>query len=96
MIKKIEILEDGSRLFKGNVMNMPIKKDAVIEGSIELFDDDDPCIIHQSYVIKKFVEKMSDYASELDTSVIKGQDAKDILTFLDVNDVEKIEIHILK
>jgi hypothetical protein len=57
---KIVIESHNQALFKGKLMSLPFRKAAVIQKSIELFDDDDPCVIHQSYVAKTFAQAFYD------------------------------------
>lgn len=49
---------DGQVLYQGRPLDLPIKREAIIKKSIELFSDDDPCIIHKSYVIKLYVDEL--------------------------------------
>ncbi|QMS85522.1 hypothetical protein [Candidatus Xianfuyuplasma coldseepsis] len=56
MKQKILIKEQNSIIYEGRISDIPIKESAIIAKSIELFNDDDPCIIHQSYVIKEYVD----------------------------------------
>lgn len=58
MNPKIEVFHDDQSLFKGKLLNLPFKKSILIEKSIELFGDDDPCVIHQSYVIRLLVDEI--------------------------------------
>ena len=44
-------------IYKGKVLNLPIKKESIKAKCIELFNDDDPCIIHESYAISKFADE---------------------------------------
>ncbi|MDY0294335.1 MAG: hypothetical protein RBQ71_00840 [Acholeplasmataceae bacterium] len=46
---------DNLVIYEGKALDMPIKMDAIRKKSFELFKDPDPCIIHQSYAIQKFV-----------------------------------------
>lgn len=60
---KQEIIIKNSKneiIFQGNILDIPIKEDYIIQKSIEIFDDDDPCIIHKSFVIKKVVDDLLD------------------------------------
>ena len=79
-------------LFKGKMMNMPIKKSAIIEKSIDLFDDDDPCIIHTSYVIKHFADQLLTLFNTLNTSSIEASKYQEELHFLDVDFNQSITI----
>lgn len=56
MKQKIQIKDKNSIVYEGRISDIPIKESAIIAKSIELFNDDDPCIIHQSYVIKEYVD----------------------------------------
>ncbi len=84
MIKKIQVEHLGKTIFKGNVMNMPVKKSAIVDKSIDLFDDDDPCIIHTSYVVKHFAEALGKTLERYD-GTIQLEDHPDIQAFLDLN-----------
>ncbi len=96
MIKKILIRNNDDVLFKGNVMNMPVKKDAIIKESIALFDDDDPCIIHTSFIVKKFAERINDVYNPTAKSPIYIKDYQFIQDFLDVNVDETTVIDVIK
>ncbi len=85
MAKKIHIEKDGETLFKGNILNIPVHKDDIIASSIELFDDDDPCIIHTSYVVKQFAETLSDLLENSENKSIQVNDYIDQLSFLNID-----------
>lgn len=57
MNKKIIVKLADKVLYNGNILDIPIKKELIVAKSIEIFADDDPCIIHKSYVIKEFVDE---------------------------------------
>jgi len=62
MKEKIQIKNlKGEVVFKGKPINMPYKAEYIKEKCIELFNDDDPCIIHQSYAVNHFVEHFLDF-----------------------------------
>ncbi|MFW6319078.1 MAG: hypothetical protein ACOC1L_02725 [Bacillota bacterium] len=96
MIKKIVIKNDKKTLFKGNIMNMPVKKDAIIKESIELFDDDDPCIIHTSFIVKKFAERINTLYNSSEKSIIVVNDYPQLQEFLDVEIDDKTVIDVIK
>lgn len=96
MIKKILIKNDKDTIFKGNIMNMPVKKDAIIKESIELFDDDDPCIIHTSFIVKKFAERINDIYNPTTKSVIFIQDHQELQDFLDIDIDDTTVIEVIK
>jgi hypothetical protein len=58
----------GKEIYKGKIENMPIKEDYILNESINLFMDDDPCIIHRSLIIKKFLMKFIDELKKISTS----------------------------
>ncbi len=91
MKTKIIIEMNDVTLFKGKILNLPVHHNEIIKRSIELFDDDNPCIIHQSFIVKEFAEELLSLFGENNT--IEGKDYPDVLGFLDVDDVMKIRIH---
>lgn len=96
MIKKIIIKNDKETLFKGSIMNMPVKKDAVIKESIELFDDDDPCIIHTSFIVKKFAERINDSYNPVKKDPIVINDYPELQEFLDIDTDDTTVIEVVK
>ena len=52
MADLVKITKKGKIIYEGNILDIPIKEEAIIKKSIEVFGDEDPCIIHQSFVIK--------------------------------------------
>jgi sugar-specific transcriptional regulator TrmB len=58
-VKRIFILDQNQKvLFKGNPLSLPYKKDSIVSKCIELFNDHDPCIIHESYAIHQLSEEL--------------------------------------
>ncbi|TVP94727.1 MAG: hypothetical protein EA374_05810 [Acholeplasmatales bacterium] len=92
MKQKIIIEQHGKTLFKGKVMNMPIKQAYIIAKSVELFDDDDPCIIHISYVIQHFVTVLLELFEKADVTVIEAKQHAKTLDFLDVKSLDGLVI----
>ena len=83
------ILKDsnGQTVFKGKAMNMPIKKDAIVKMCIEIFNDDDPCIIHQSYAVNKYVTEFLTLFEKNNTVDISLKPYKDACSFIDIEDI---------
>lgn len=96
MIKKIAIKNNKTTLFKGNIMNMPVKKEAIVNESIELFDDDDPCIIHTSFIVKKFAERINDIYNSTKNLDIIIKDHTEIESFLDIDIDDTTVIEVIK
>jgi len=92
MKQRITITHNDTVVYDGRISDMPIKEDAIIEKSIELFDDEDPCIIHQSYVIKEYVDVVFQLLREQNPVIIK--DALPTLSFLDLEDLQHCVIHL--
>jgi len=75
---------------------MPFKKEAVIAKSIELFDDDDPCIIHKSHVARHFVDMVEARLKAEKKDSIRLEDHPDISSFLDIDDPAGVVIRKLR
>ena len=56
MKQPVKLYNENNVLFEGRISDIPIRHEAIIAKSVELFDDEDPCVIHQSYVIKNYVD----------------------------------------
>lgn len=88
MKQKVFIFRNGEEIFKGKALNLPIKEEYLIKKSIELFDDEDPCIIHQSYVVKEFVNEFLElFKSDVE---INGKNYANKLLFLDFKKIEEL------
>lgn len=93
MKEKIIIKNGESIIFKGKVLTMPVKERAIKEKSIDLFDDDDPCIIHASFVVKHYAEILLALLKE-NNGAIRAKDFEEALDFLNIpiDDSTKISI----
>lgn len=92
MKQKVKIIRDGETLYKGRIINIRVKEDAIIAKSVELFDDDEPCIIHQSYVVKEYANYLSELLSSSPDKKIVCKDYLDELSFLDYKELQNIVI----
>lgn len=95
MKQKVIIKKDDSVLFKGKILNIPIKEDIIIKRSIEVFDDEDPCIIHQSYVIKDLCSELLDLFKKENKTSLDGATYEEALSFLNYEDIKKISIELV-
>ncbi len=77
-------------LYDGNILNIPLKDKYITQLSIEIFDDDDPCIIHQSYVIKELVSKLLELFKEQDKSLLHAIDFKEEFDVIDFTDISSL------
>lgn len=82
----LTIFKQDKKIFDGKILNIPIKEDAIISKSIELFDDEEPCIIHQSYVVKEYVTELLSLFGN--SKEITGIDFAEKLDFIDLKDVD--------
>ena len=94
MKQYITITKNNKTLYEGRISDIPIKEDYIIKKSLELFDDDDPCIIHQSYVIKEYVDDVLNIFKHIDSHTIEVKDYLDDLSFLDFMELEKLIIYL--
>lgn len=94
-MKQYVVITKGNKtLYDGRISDIPIKDTAIITKSVELFDDDDPCIIHQSYVIKEYVDVLLGLFKKNQTKTISVKDYKEVLDFLDYTVLEEITINL--
>ncbi len=93
MKQKVEIKRNGESIFKKKIQNLPFKDEAINQRSIELFDDDEPCIIHQSYVIKEFVDEILEVLS--DAKELQMKDHLDLFSNLKYENIEELTITLL-
>ena len=88
--RKVKILKNDNVLFHGKFIDLPIKEAYIIAKSVELFDDEDPCIIHQSYVIKEFGDQLLTLFEVNKVETILGKEFEKELAFLDYIDIQNL------
>ena len=86
----ITIIKNEKILYEGRISDIPIKEKFIISKSVELFDDDDPCIIHQSYVIKEYVDQLLSVFKCMKKSEIAVKNHLEELSFLDFMELEMV------
>jgi hypothetical protein len=94
MKKIIFIDRNGKEILNVPIIEIPIHEKIVIEKSIELFNDDEPCIIHKTYSIRAITLEICDYLKEfLDSNneVLKESINKKILNLINIQDFYKIK-----
>ncbi len=57
--------QDNNIIFNGCVSALPVSEEGIKKKSRELFNDGEPCIIHRTYIIKKFYFDMEQYMDHL-------------------------------
>ena len=50
----LKVYKKEKLLYEGKFIDLPVKEEYIVKQSIALFDDDDPCIIHKSFILKEF------------------------------------------
>ena len=48
-------------ILQKKITSLPLKDDVIIDKSIELFNDPEPCMIHRSAVMKNIYDKLTEY-----------------------------------
>lgn len=90
MKKTILISHLGQLVFEGKLINIPMKEKSIIEKSILVFDDDDPCIIHKSYINKIFVDEILDMFTKEESTIISGDKFESELDFIDLPNIKEL------
>ena len=90
MKQYITISKNDKTLYEGRISDIAIKEKYIIKKSVEIFDDDDPCIIHQSYVIKEYVDDLLNIFKSSGSTTINVSDYLETLDFLDYMELEKV------
>ena len=96
--KKITFLDENGRIkLECKFNSLPLRDEKVIEKSIELFNDSEPCIIHKSFAMKKLLFEIDEYFSEVLPSgkgqIIWESIPQNIRELLNTNDdVMKIQL----
>jgi hypothetical protein len=81
---------NGNIICKQKLTSLPLKEKCIIDKSIELFSDCEPCIIHRTFVMKKIFFEIDEC---LDKIVNEGKSeisveniSKNIMNYLDLKD----------
>ncbi len=87
----------GSISHECKLNSLPFKEEKIIEKSIELFNDREPCIIHRTFVIKKLMMEINEYFNEVlllgKVQIALEETPKNIRELLNIsNEVVKIQL----
>ena len=96
MKEKIIIKRLDEVLFQGRILNIPMKEEKIVEKSIEIFGDEDPCVIHQSFVVKELVTDLLDLFEDNDTYLLNAKDYIDQLSFLNFEDLSSVTLELVR
>ncbi len=75
---------DGTILYYGRVMELPIKEDYILAQSLEVYQEKDPCIIYRTHIIKRFLLKLYEALKETDDNGIACLELKNYFKELDL------------
>ncbi|MFA5471040.1 MAG: hypothetical protein WCZ00_03595 [Acholeplasmataceae bacterium] len=89
---KIMIKNENQIIFDGRPLDLPIKKDILISKSVEMFNDEDPCIIHQTYVIETLVDQLISKLKKQINEEVSIIDIKESVRFIDIDQLETYKI----
>ena len=95
MKERIVVKRGDLILYDGNILNLPLKDKYITELSIKIFDDDDPCIIHQSYVIKELVTGLLELFEKHGKAKLHAIDFKEEFDVIDFTDISSLTFELL-
>ena len=96
MKERVIVKRDDYTLFDGNVLNLPLKDKYITELSIKIFDDDDPCIIHQSYVIKELVSNFLSLFESQGKNLLHASDFLEEFDVVDFTDISALTFELVE
>jgi hypothetical protein len=86
---KLILKKEEEIIFDGKPIDLPVKKDVLKQKSFEMFADDDPCIIHQTYVIESFCDALvTRFKDNLDQEIKLSSTIEEI-KFIDIKNIEQ-------
>lgn len=56
---------NGNIVLNGKITSLPLKEEYIINKSVELFNDCEPCIIHRTFIMKKIFFEIDEYFNKL-------------------------------
>ncbi len=94
-IKKVKILDSQDKVvFKGPLSSLKFKTESIKKTSIELFNDDNPCIIHESYAIEQLASQAAQQLLSLNQNRLLIDEA--LIQLLSTMELEKYRNHTLE
>ncbi len=87
MEEKVRIVSEEETLFEGHAHELPFRESAIKQKSLELFDEEDPCILHRSFVFEALGDEVLEALDELGNDVAR-LDAHEAFAKIDIEAVE--------
>lgn len=88
--KTIKIIKNEQVLYNGKLIDLPLKDEYIIKKSIELFDDEDPCIIHKSYVMKGYADSILELFKNQNATQLNGIDYLNEFNPIDLTETDQL------
>lgn len=96
MKEKIKVKRLEEVLYDGKILDIPIKEKNIIEKSIDIFGDEDPCVVHMSFVVKELVTDILDLFEDNETNLLNASDYLDELSFLNFEDISLVTLELVR
>lgn len=98
MNEKIIIKDYNEKvIYNGPILDMPIKEQYIVKKSLDLFDDEDPCIIHKAYAIKKIIDEFLKYIKGKNHNYVKLSTCDPTkIDFINIDDITKYSLLLIK
>jgi len=93
MKKRVCIKRFNKPIFTGRVEDIKIKENTIINRSVEVFGDDNPCIIHRKYCMTDILADFMELFKE--NKIIYCEDCAEALHFLDYGELKGISIEVI-
>lgn len=92
MRHQVTIFKDNNILYEGYLIEIPIKEDILTAWSSDLFGDPDPCIIHQTYVREKLIDRfLKTFKKHLNETIILKNYPQEI-AFIKIENIENCQM----
>ena len=89
---KVIIEKEEEIIFEGKPLDLPIDQDLLKHKSIEVFNDANPCIIHQTYIIEIFMDQMLTFLKMHLNEKIKIEENMAVFDFIDIKHKKDCQI----
>lgn len=95
-IKRIIIKDSNNkRLYKGSLIGLKYRKEAISNKCLELFNDENPCIIHESYAIESLSEVVEQILlSEGSKHLTINKELKEKLKDIDLDEYTDLQLEL--
>jgi hypothetical protein len=85
----LKVYKKEKLLYEGKFIDLPVKEEYIVKQSIALFDDDDPCIIHKSFILKEFSDELLTLFKSNNNQLLEGS-KHDIFNIVDFTETDQL------